>query len=241
MDALHPWMDRLSEYVDDELPPAEREALESHLAVCGACRETLDGLRAVVAKAARLEDRAPESDLWPEIRRRVVAEGAGTASGTTSVLEPGRRRAPRGWRLSLSLPQLAAAAIAMMLLSGGGVWLALSGGAAPGAPGPAVSGPAVPGSAGRSTMLAADPWVPAYQSAVSDLERVLVEGRDRLDPGTVRVLEENLLIIDRAIEEARRAVLADPANVYLNNHLAESMRRKLELLRRANDIVRARS
>src|SRR5690606_9301736 len=101
------------------------------------------------------------------------------------------------WRLSLSLPQLAAAAIATMLLSGGGVWLALSGGAAPGAPGPAVSGPAVPGSAGRSTMLAADPWVPGYQSAVSDLERVLVEGRDRLDPGTVRVLEENLLIIDR--------------------------------------------
>ena len=28
------WTDRLSEYLDDELPPGERAALEGHLAQC---------------------------------------------------------------------------------------------------------------------------------------------------------------------------------------------------------------
>lgn len=78
-----------------------------------------------------------------------------------------------------------------------------------------------------------------YESAVRDLEQALASGRDRLDTATVRVLEESLRAIDAAILEARRALVADPASVYLNNHLAETMRRKLELLRRAAQLALA--
>jgi hypothetical protein len=53
----------------------------------------------------------------------------------------------------------------------------------------------------------------------------------------VRVIEQNLAAIDRAIAQAQGALLADPANLYLNTHLAETMRRKLELLRRAATLV----
>jgi hypothetical protein len=72
-----------------------------------------------------------------------------------------------------------------------------------------------------------------FDAAVADLERILGEERDRLDPRTVIVIERNLQAIDEAIRQARAALDSDPANPYLNSHLADARRRKLELLRRA--------
>ena len=80
-----------------------------------------------------------------------------------------------------------------------------------------------------------------YDAAVADLQRVLEQGRGTLDTTTVRVLERNLALIDRAIADARRALAADPSNSYLNAHLARTMRRKIDLLRQAADLVAARS
>ena len=42
-----PWTDRLSEYLDGELSPADTAELEKHLAGCTACREIVAGLRDV--------------------------------------------------------------------------------------------------------------------------------------------------------------------------------------------------
>jgi hypothetical protein len=77
----------------------------------------------------------------------------------------------------------------------------------------------------------------SYAAAVADLERVLADGRGKLDTTTVRIIEQNLAAIDRAIAEAQRALDADSANLYLNTHLAETMRRKLDLLRQAAALV----
>ena len=82
---------------------------------------------------------------------------------------------------------------------------------------------------------------PRYAAAVASLERVLAQGRGRLDTATVRVIEKNLGIIDRAIRDAQSALAADPANSYLNLHLAQEMRRKLELLRQAAALAGART
>jgi tetratricopeptide (TPR) repeat protein len=78
-----------------------------------------------------------------------------------------------------------------------------------------------------------------YDEAVADLEKALDAGRSRLDPETVRILEENLRAIDQAIDQARKALRADPANAYLNNHFAASRNRKLALLRRASALALA--
>jgi hypothetical protein len=72
-----------------------------------------------------------------------------------------------------------------------------------------------------------------YDAAVADLEKALKDGRGRLDASTVAIVERNLQIIDQAIEQARQALGSDPANSYLNGHLVEARRRKLDLLRRA--------
>jgi anti-sigma factor RsiW len=221
------WTPRLSEYLDGELAATERVQIEEHLGGCPACREMLAELRAVVARAKSLEDGAPGRDLWPGVAARI-----GAARPEVEQVIGGRWRRQR---LTLSVPQLAAAALALMAVSAGSVWLAR--------PRPPVmqeaAAPPVAGSA--ITVLPVSMGEGVYQSAVRDLERVLAEGRGRLDTATVRVLEQNLRLIDAAITESRRALAADPASPYLNAHLAQTLKRKLELLRQAARLTAARS
>ena len=224
------WMDRLSEYLDGELAPEARRGLEAHLGECAACRTTLEELRAVVARAAALEDRPPAADLWPAVARGIGAGEPGV------VPLASRRRGAR--RLAFTLPQLAAAAVALMAVSGGAVWLADSHAPAAGAaPVAATSGGAAPGG-----VVAPAALIPAgYDAAVRDLETVLAQNRGRLDTATVHVLERNLHLIDAAIAECRRALAADPASPYLNAHLADTMQQKLDLLRQAARLAAART
>ncbi len=211
------WTDRLSEYLDGDLTPAERTALEAHLAACGACRRTLEELRRVVARAQALDDRPPVADLWPGIAEYI---------GVVSLA------ARRARRLSFTVPQLAAAAVVLAFLSGGSAWLALRDHQS--LPPTAPSTPVMT-SVGMSLLDA------RTAASVAALEQTLARNRDRLDTGTVRVIEKNLGIIDRAIRDAQSALAADPANPYLNQHLAQETRRKLELLRQAATLASARS
>ena len=62
------YIDQLSDYLDDELAPAERAAVEAHLASCHECSGTLEELRGVVARAAALPARPPAAELWPGVQ-----------------------------------------------------------------------------------------------------------------------------------------------------------------------------
>jgi hypothetical protein len=121
-----------------------------------------------------------------------------------------------------------------MTLSGGAVWLLRI--AAP----PSVTAPVAGAPSSSQTVVNAavrPSATQSYAAAVADLERVLADGRGQLDSTTVRVIEQNLQAIDRAIAQAQRALEADPVDLYLNTHLAQTMRRKLELLRQAAGLV----
>lgn len=219
------WSARLSAYLDDELPPADRAALETHLAGCVHCRSALGELRAIVTAAPLYAGEAPNRDLWP-----AVAVGI---EQSRSVRFPSARVGPSVRRFSLA--QMLAAAATVAVVVGGSVWMALRPGASGG---PGVSVVANAPSGDPTVRLAVSPRADsAYDGAVADLERVLREGRSRLDTATVRVIEQNLQIIDRAIAEARAAIAADPANAYLNGQMAANMRRKLDLLRRAASAI----
>src|SRR5437879_1472742 len=215
------WTDRLSEYLDGELGAAEAAALEAHLPACADCRAALGELRRVVARAQGLEDRPPAADLWPGIARHF------------GVVSLDARRARR--RLSFTVPQLAAAAVALTLLSAGSAWLLLRR--------PAGARPSQSTTTPSPILTNVGTYEanPRYPAAVASLERVLAQGRSRLDTGPVRVIQKNLGIIDRAIRDAQSALAADPANSYLNLHLAQEMRRKLELLRQAAALAGART
>ncbi|MGE5813096.1 MAG: zf-HC2 domain-containing protein [Acidobacteriota bacterium] len=206
---MDPWTDRLSEYLDDELEPAERSAVEQHLASCASCRNTLEGLRDVARRAAALPYRVPAEELWPGIERRVRA------------IAPARRT------FTFSFVQLAAAAIFLMALSGGLVWM-LRG---PARETVSTTNQTTSGRHRPATTLPVSLADETYDQAVTDLQRALQQGHSRLDPNTIRIIEQNLQTIDAAIAQAQRALEADPSSTYLNGHLADARRRKLALLR----------
>jgi len=210
------WTDRFSDYLDGGMGGTERQALEQHLAGCAECRSVLDQLTRVRARARVLPDQAPARDLWPEIAREI-------AGGPS--------------RLSVrafSVPQLLAAGVALMLLSGSAAWIAARRAS------PSAAAPPGPTAWHASTVWRSEA---PYAAAVAQLQATLDEGRrsGALDTATVRVLLHSLAIVDTAILEARRALAADPASPYLNHHLADTMRRKLDLLRQASAITTPRT
>ena len=223
--------ERLSEYLDDDLEPDARGSIEQHLAVCADCRDTLAELRTVVAHAVTLKDSAPEAELWPAIADRISPHGR-------SVV-PFSKHTERkfSFTLSFTLPQLAAAVLAIVVLSAAMIWMARLGG-------DRTDFPPLDASVQREATEPVVEITPAkfaeesYDGAIADLQKALSEGRDQLDPETVRVLEANLKAIDHAIEQCRAALASDPGNAYLNNHLADAKKRKLALLRRASALVK---
>jgi hypothetical protein len=213
--------DRLSDYLDGDLPAAGHAQVDAHLRDCDACRRVLDELRSIAGAAAALPGGMPGSDLWPGIAERI---GRAPAQALPFAAAPRRR-------FSFTAPQLAAAAVLLMTLSGG-LAVLLRPAADPAATDLAATTPAEP-----ADVLPVNLADPGYDGAVADLERTLDAGRGRLDPETIRVLEANLTAIDAAIDECRRALEADPANTFLNSHLLSARQRKLALLRRATALT----
>ncbi len=216
------WTNRLSEYIDGELDHTERAALEAHLATCGHCYATLADLRQVVARAKALEDREPAKDLWAGIRAGLTpARGAGARPAAKPIAR----------RFSFSVPQLLAASIALVLMSTGGMWMALrpESGSTP------IVRPEPPRPGMRDQNVAR--WKVQSDMAIVELQDALTLNEAKLDTATVRIVRENLAVIDRAISQAQHALRQDPGNTYLNLHLANTMRQKIELLRRANALA----
>ena len=221
------WTDRLSEYIDGELSLSEREALEAHLLSCADCGRTLEELRAVVARAGQVIDREPARELWPAIAARLQTPDPELPVPVAT--SPGKRR------LSFSIPQLAAASIVLMLMSAGTMYMMLQDDAAA----PVVAEqPVMQSSPGQVSVRSV---TRRYDEAVQELEQALEHNRSQMDTATVRILEKNLAIIDRAIADARAALGQEPANPYLTKYLDAAMQRKVQLLRRAAGVARAQT
>ena len=70
------WTDKLSEYLDDELPAGERAALERHLAGCASCLAVLNDLAKSLITTKDLD----------EVLRRVVNAARELIKAEASVL-----------------------------------------------------------------------------------------------------------------------------------------------------------
>jgi len=210
-----PWTDRLSERLDGSLTEEERGLLDAHLVTCTECRSVLADLERVVMHARALPEIAPDEDLWPGIAARVAAFARTDEA-------PRMRVRTASWGITMSWPQLVAAGLALVVLSGGGAWFFARTQRA------------------ASSMVATQPsseMQPAahdqYAAEVADLQKELDQRRDHLDPETVKTIEANLKIIDIASAQARAALAADPANPYLKEVVSRQMKKKVELLKQA--------
>jgi Tfp pilus assembly protein PilW len=72
-----------------------------------------------------------------------------------------------------------------------------------------------------------------YGKEIDMLQNIVSQRRTQLDSSTVAVIEKNLKIIDRAIEQSRAALAKDPASRMLDQQLTHALDKKVELLRTA--------
>jgi hypothetical protein len=255
--ARDPWVDRLSEYLDDDLDAAERRQLERHLQTCARCRTALDELRGVVQRARDLAVEAePDADLWPGVAVRLTA-GAGPRwrrallAAWAAVSNAGWPRLPgvdRGPR-----PVLAGlAALVLVSLVAGSAWRLwrpreasrpqVAQQVQPAAVSP--PGEVVPPPAGTTTAPAAVSALlqpdERYNDTVADLRRV-VRTHLTADPYLVSVLNRNLDSIDVAIADYRDALAKHPDDARLQGRLREARERKLEVLRQAASLAEGAS
>lgn len=238
MNKQHPkWTDRFSDYLAEELDESTRAAVEGHLSECGPCRLVLEELREVVSRARGLEELGSPRDLWPGIAAairmpvRARTESAGAQVIALPVAED-RRESAGPSRITFTPPQLAAAAIVLIAVSALTTWwagpgLGVRGGVALEAPTP------------TAVTMVAD--LPAPPEGLADdlaaLEEIFEAARATLDPNTVRVLQRNLSVIERAITDSQQALALDPGNEYLSRHRDQVYARKLAYLRDAARVI----
>lgn len=225
---------RLNDYLDGLSSEEETREVGEHLATCEECsrrRESLEGLLAELAELPR--EANPERDLWSDIRSRMDGNGAALEDADDKIVALPVQRRAGSRRVSFSVGQLMAASIALAVISGGTVWMAINAGPTGVDAGASValvsqSGSMVPAIQAATT---------EYEQAIASLESVLAQGRGLLDPETLATIEQSLRLIDQAIGEARQALAEDPNNDLLNRLLIKNQQSKLRVLRQASSAL----
>lgn len=216
--------ERMHDLADGLVPDAEREPLEAHLRACASCRDEVAKLRELVGALGALPgDAAVPAGLWAGIEARMEGTTPGAASGATVLPFPGATDARR--RVSLTLPQLAAAAVVVAVVSAGVMWGALSG------RGAASTQAAADGNPGSTARMVASGG--GYGEALAQLEALVEQGRASLAPETLATLDRSLATVDSAIAEVQQALRNDPNSELLARLLANHQGAKLRVLRHA--------
>ena len=206
---------RLDDYVDGALSGPVKRDVDDHLAGCAECRRAEAGLRSVVTRAASMaRSLDPGRDLWPRIAARI--------SGDTVVRRAFRAPRAQGWP---RFAALAAAAAVLVAISSVVTMAVLS-----------RRGATTPTSdAGRGTTFASLRLEQAhgtYEAARTQLLAALASRRGSLSPATLKVVDDNLAIIDRAVREMEAALARDPGNEQLPVLLVTAYQQEIDMLER---------
>ena len=223
----HEDVDRLGDYLDGALDPDERSAIDDHLARCADCRARLGALRLLVERAAHAPvSIEPEDDLWPEVHQAIEARrtltlplsGAASRSGTWAT-----RRVVAGAAAALFVVAALSPATTALLLRR----------ATPAAP----VAERTFGTGGEEALVRYAALERDYERSARELWAALEDQRETLSPATIETVERSVATIDRAIAEAREALLRDPGNKVLVEMLTASQEQKWDLLRRATRLT----
>lgn len=218
MKACDRYLNAIHELVDGTLGPIRRAELELHLEVCDGCRALAQDLQAIAGTARSLDALTPPDRVWQQLAGRLRAEGR--VSGAPSVAV--RRR-------SVAILALAAA---LVLVVGSSLFL-LRRETRP------TAAPATPIATATATAPAAPadgnaPNGTAVQSVAAELALTerhfqnVVEQASATDPATAAVLQKNLMVMNNAIAESRKALEANPQST--STQLYEMLKQKIRFL-----------
>jgi anti-sigma factor RsiW len=204
-------LELLDDYVDDELSPADAERVKAHLAGCAECAGAEQRLRKLLSAAAALpESIEPPAEVWSNIQSLTAKQ----------LAQRPQRNATVGNLWSLRYP-LAAAAVVLIIASSTITALLLKRNAPAAAPTP-----------NAVTLVALDAAEREYVRISGELEAALNRHANEIDPATIKTVRENLVIMDRAIAEARAALKKTPGDAELSRLVSTGYRRKIGMLER---------
>ena len=211
---MHPTDTELNDYVDDALDAALAQRVHVHVRECATCSAEVESMRAMKTRLAQLpRSIAPETDLRAGMWQKI---------DSASVVDISTARRGPLWRFRYRLATAAvvliaaSSALTLMIVRSRGEF-----------------GESADHESVRLIGLDTNTMERQYSEELHELELVLRKSRGALAPETVRILEDNLRIIDAAIREARAALEADPQSDMLIDLLRSAYERKLELLKQA--------
>jgi anti-sigma factor RsiW len=212
------YLNAIQELVDGTLGPIRRAELELHLESCDACRALAEDLQTIAAAAQSLELLTPPDRTWQQISSRLRAEGRAGSTG------PGLVR-----RQSVAILALAAA---LVFVVGASLYVLRRQAPVAPNPSPVASTPSATPQSAAGNPATAPPVqagdIATELAAVDKHFQNVIEQASTKDPATAAILRKNLLVMNEAIAESRKALEADPQN--RSAQLYENLKRKIRFL-----------
>lgn len=210
----------ISEYADGTLAPREAAALERHLETCADCRAVLVDFRVLAHEARGLETPPVPAEAWSRIRARLRESGVPAAHNAWGIF--GRPRlAP------------ALAALALMAVAAGGVFIGLRLGRKPMTLSPDMKE--------QATLAKLDEAEWHYEMAIKSLGEALAGQGGRLSPEVTEMFARNLEVVDMTIQACRQAVRSEPDDMRARDYLLAAYKEKVVLLDDLLDMNRTAS
>src|SRR5712671_3501656 len=251
----------LPDYLEGTLDDSRRASVERHLSECVRCTSLLRDIENISKQAAALPDMVPSRDLWqgieariaapviplaarPERQRRVVPAWMGVAAAALVVSTAGitytltarsfggaqTRIAPIAPRDTQAQANTSETPTSPVDNGGAGIPpVAATNSAKTTVPDRTLP----PVSLVKATATDREHSDQVYGREIDMLQNIVSQRRTQLDSSTVAIIEKNLKIIDRAIEQSRAALAKDPASRMLDQQLTHALDKKVELLRTA--------
>jgi anti-sigma factor RsiW len=203
---------QLSAWIDGELDAAGRARVDAHLASCERCRGLARDLTGVRDAARRLGPLTPPDHVWLEV------------AGQIRLTHPRPATVAPRLRSRPALVQWLGLAAALILLTlGAYVFTRL------------VPAPEAPGNAPREASVETVTEelrlaLQHYEKAIAELEALVRDGNQSLDPEVAASLQRNIALLDQVAAESRSALTKEPASVPARESLFEALRRKVSVL-----------
>ncbi|MBC7789126.1 MAG: hypothetical protein H7Z74_04190 [Anaerolineae bacterium] len=215
--------EQLNDLADDAIPARVGPEHERHIAECLTCRAEIARIRSLAKRIGALPlSIQPPAETWPMISAR-IRNSAPIPDQERSVLS----RRPPAWSW------LAAAAVLLVVVSSAVTTLVVRR--------PDVEVPATvasrPATDNDRNLAALSSREEGFRNTADELWAAVNARRDQLSPETIATVERSIKLIDAAILEAREALASDPNNAVIADMLAARYERKVDLLKRATELL----
>jgi hypothetical protein len=222
-------LERLSAYLDGDLPAAELASVRQHVEACAACARRAAELGALARAARGLEVLEPPATLWPGIAGALAREDDGALARTRWF---DRWLAARP--LGIGMLAGAGAAVVIALVLGGtrsGPFIARE--AQPAASSAALPAPAP--AAARDPLLAEAEQefaraAAVYERSIEKLRRLIVREEASWSPDMRARYDERLARLDEAIARSREEARRAPSDSEGNEQLFAAYQQKIAFL-----------